>query len=94
MRQTKFTEKMRQLGWLQPKFFDNPDNAKTLENCVLRYYGWVLLRRSVIYVYLIRRIQRFLTLIQDIGSFSVPTLDIDLVWQYVSFPVNALVVFC
>lgn len=49
MRQTKFTEKMRQLGWLNPKFFDNSDNAKTLEDCIMRYYGWVLLRRPVVY---------------------------------------------
>ena len=27
---------------------------------------------------------RFLTLILDNGSFFVPTLDIDLAWQYVS----------
>lgn len=40
---------MRQLGWLNPKFFDNSDNAKTLEDCIMRYYGWVLLRRPVVY---------------------------------------------
>ncbi|KAF9786260.1 hypothetical protein BJ322DRAFT_775798 [Thelephora terrestris] len=62
MRQARFTEKMRQLGWLNPGFFDSTEDVETLKKCVTRYYG-------------------FLTLIQDIGSFSVPTLDIDLVWH-------------
>jgi len=62
MRQTRFTEKMRQLGWLSPKFFNSPDNVRTLGKCLMRYYG-------------------FLTLVPDIGSFSVPTLDVDLVWH-------------
>ena len=81
MRQARFTDKMRQLGWLNPGFFDGPEDVKTLQKCVTRYYGWVLSRSSVFYSPLMRRLRRFLTLIQDIGSFSVPTLDIDLVWQ-------------
>jgi hypothetical protein len=56
-----------------------------LQHCVVRYYGWVLLRRSVILSVSDMTPPRFLTLIQESGSFFVPTLDIDLAWQYVSF---------
>jgi hypothetical protein len=87
MRQARFTEKMRQLGWLNPGFFDSTEDVETLKKCVTRYYGWVWLRSSPFCPSLTWHFQRFLTLIQDIGSFSVPTLDIDLVWQYVSFSI-------
>ena len=83
LRQTRFTEKIAQLGWLDPGFFDSPEDVKALQHCVVRYYGWVGLRLE--YVLVATDVTpSFLTLIRENGSFSVPTLDIDLAWQYVS----------
>ncbi|KAF9644170.1 hypothetical protein BDM02DRAFT_3175056, partial [Thelephora ganbajun] len=46
MRQTKFTEKMYHLGWLNPGFFDNPEDVRALQHCVVRYYGFLTLIQS------------------------------------------------
>lgn len=51
MRQATFTDKIHQLGWLDPAFFNSPESAQVVQHCVLRYYGLVvfptlLLRQS------------------------------------------------
>lgn len=42
MRQTRFTEQMYQLGWLDTGFLNSPGGAGALQHCVARYYGWVV----------------------------------------------------
>ncbi|KAF9646512.1 hypothetical protein BDM02DRAFT_3008899 [Thelephora ganbajun] len=65
MRQSTFTEKIEQLGWLAPGFFENSESALVLKHCILRYYGFLTLIGTD----------------TDRESFFVPTLDIDLAWH-------------
>lgn len=41
LRQNAFTEKMHQLGWSQPGFFDSKEDEIALHHCVSRYHGYV-----------------------------------------------------
>lgn len=52
MRQMKFTEKIHHLGWLDPGFFDSPEDVRALEHCIVRYYGCVLPRRPTFHLFL------------------------------------------
>lgn len=49
VRQSAFTDKIHQLGWLEPAFFESPDNGPVLQYCVLRYYGWVWKPRELLF---------------------------------------------
>jgi len=41
LRQDAFTEKMHQLGWSQPGFFDSKEDEIALHHCVARYHAYV-----------------------------------------------------
>ena len=41
LRQGAFTEKMHQLGWSQPGFFDSKEDEVALHHCVSRYHAYV-----------------------------------------------------
>jgi len=41
LRQDSFTEKMHQLGWSQPGFFDSKEDEVALHHCVSRYHAYV-----------------------------------------------------
>ena len=41
LRQNAFTEKMHQLGWSQPGFFDGKEDEIALHHCVARYHAYV-----------------------------------------------------
>ena len=34
-----FTDKIHQLGWLDPAFLGNMDSNRVLQYCIIRYYG-------------------------------------------------------
>lgn len=38
-RQSAFTQKIDQLGWLEPAFIESPDSGPVLQYCTLRYHG-------------------------------------------------------
>ena len=81
LRQGAFTEKMHQLGWSQPGFFDSKEDEVALHHCVSRYHAYVQdwVRDGAI---LLTCGTRFLDLIASAPtSFFVPTLDIDIAWQ-------------
>lgn len=40
-RQSTFTDKIHELGWLNPEFWRDEDNIPVLQHCIVRYYGWV-----------------------------------------------------
>lgn len=42
MRQATFTDKIHQLGWLEPEFFESPESAQVVQQSILRYYGSVV----------------------------------------------------
>jgi hypothetical protein len=41
LRQNAFTEKMHQLGWSQPGFFESKEDEIALHHCVARYHAYV-----------------------------------------------------
>ena len=84
MRQSTFVDQIHQLGWLGPGFIGDPESAPVLQRCMLRYYG--LVGFSDLSPFQRSDPRRFLTLIgtdPERKSFFVPTLDVDLVWQWV-----------
>lgn len=81
LRQDAFTEKMYQLGWSQPGFFDSKEDEIALHHCVSRYHAYVRTWGKLCLISLTRK-TRFLDLIASAPtSFFVPTLDIDIAWQ-------------
>jgi len=41
LRQNAFTEKMHELGWSQPGFFESKEDEISLHHCVARYHAYV-----------------------------------------------------
>lgn len=77
-------DKIHQLGWLDPGFFGDPESVSVLQHCIRRYYGSVEL--SHLFLFQLSDPRRFLTLIVTDSyskNFYVPTLDVDLAWQWV-----------
>lgn len=74
-------EKMHELGWTAPGYFDNPADEIVLKHCIARYHGWVF-PDSLVNGRCLMYVRRFLDLMANSpSSFFVPTLDIDLAWH-------------
>ncbi|KAI6101714.1 hypothetical protein EV401DRAFT_1876405 [Pisolithus croceorrhizus] len=41
LRQSSFTQKMHDLGWTEPGFFDSEEDAVVLKHCIARYKGFL-----------------------------------------------------
>ena len=79
LRQGSFVEKMYDLGWTRPGYFDGQEDELALHHALARYHAYVLV---VLAVFLCLRDNSFLDLTSSSpASFFVPTLDIDLVWH-------------